>query len=501
MSAVPEKRGIPRAWALVALGDLGQWSGGGTPLKSKEQYWDGGTIPWVSPKDMKTLVIRDSEDHITEEAVAGSTAKLIPANSVLFVTRSGILRHSFPVAVNTVPVTVNQDLKTLTPKEGVLPEYVAWALRAFSQDILNTCSKQGTTVNSIETNSLKAFRIPVATFEQQERIVAKIEKQFSRLDEAVANLKRVKANLKRYKAAVLKAAVEGKLTEEWRKAHPDVEPASKLLDRILAERRIKWEEAEVAKMEDKGKTPKNVEWKAKYKESVAFDANEMPELPEGWLWASLGNLGEVIGGLTKNPKRRSLPKKLPYLRVANVYANELRLDDIEEIGVRESELNKLLVEKGDLLIVEGNGSPDQIGRLAVWDGSISPCVHQNHLIKVRLVRGLVSEWILSWLTSVDGRAIIRSVSSSTSGLYTLSVGKVSALPVPLPPLAEQHRIVSEVDFHLSLIRETDSQVDTNLKRAERLRQSILESNFSGGLYAEKNVLGKNKHRKTAIKHR
>ncbi len=104
--------------------------------------------------------------------------------------------------------------------------------------------------------------LPVPPREQQDEIVAEIEKQFSRLDEAVANLKRVKANLKRYKAAVLNAAVEGKLTEEWRKAHPDVESASKLLDRILAERRAKWEEAELAKMEAKGKAPKNDKWKA-----------------------------------------------------------------------------------------------------------------------------------------------------------------------------------------------------------------------------------------------
>ena len=129
------------------------------------------------------------------------------------------------------------------------------------------------------------FELPVAPLEQQQRIVAEIEKQFSRLDEAVANLKRVKANLKRYKAAVLKAAVEGKLTEEWRKAHPDVEPASKLLDRILAERRAKWEEAELAKMEAKGKAPKNDKWKAKYKEPAAPDFTSLQGLPGSWVSA------------------------------------------------------------------------------------------------------------------------------------------------------------------------------------------------------------------------
>ncbi len=129
------------------------------------------------------------------------------------------------------------------------------------------------------------------------RIVAEIEKQFSRLDEAVANLKRVKANLKRYKAAVLKAAVEGKLTEEWRKAHPDVEPASKLLDRILAERRAKWEEAELAKMEAKGKAPKNDKWKAKYKEPLASASSDNSGLPQSWHVASIGQVSECLDSI------------------------------------------------------------------------------------------------------------------------------------------------------------------------------------------------------------
>ena len=221
MKDLPARATVPSSWELLPLKELGDWCGGGTPSKSKLRYWEGGTIPWVSPKDMKTERINDSEDHITKEAVTESTANFIAIGSVLLVTRSGILRHTLPVAVNTVRVTVNQDLKALTPRTGISPEYVAWALRAFSRDILHTCSKQGTTVNSVETTKLLRYEIPIAPPEQQTTIVAEIEKQFSRLDEAVANLKRVKANLKRYKASVLKAAVEGKLApilRPWRQA-------------------------------------------------------------------------------------------------------------------------------------------------------------------------------------------------------------------------------------------------------------------------------------------
>lgn len=285
---------------------------------------------------------------------------------------------------------------------------------------------------NVNGKKLAQVKLPVAPIEEQQNVIAEIEKQFSRLDDAVTNLKRIKANLKRYKAAVLNAAVEGRLVPT------ESEPVR----------------------HGKGN-----------RSATAGD------LPKGWVWSTLGELGKVIGGLTKNPKRSLLPRKLPYLRVANVYANELRLSEIEEIGVADGELEKLLVKKGDLLIVEGNGSPDQIGRVALWDGSIEPCVHQNHLIKVRLDE-MLPHWALIWLLSPGGRREIERVTSSTSGLHTLSSGKVSRLPVPVPSLAEQHRIVAEVERRVSFIAQVEAQTDADLQRAARLRQSILQTSFA-----------------------
>jgi type I restriction enzyme S subunit len=195
----------------------------------------------------------------------------------------------------------------------------------------------------------------------------------------------------------------------------------------------------------------------------------------------VGDIGNITGGITKNSKRNALQKKLPYLRVANVYANELALDDVSEIGVEENEIERALLKKGDLLVVEGNGSADQIGRVAIWDGSISPCLHQNHIIKVRFDPPEVAKYVLYWLLSKDGREQITRVASSTSGLYTLSLSKVSSLPIPLPPLDEQRRIVAEVERRLSVVREVESAVEAGLARAARLRQAILRSAFEGRL--------------------
>jgi type I restriction enzyme S subunit len=476
--------GIPAAWELVPLKELGEWSGGGTPSKAKSEYWEKGRIPWVSPKDMKTERIADSEDHITKAAVEESTAKLISAGSVLIVTRSGILSHTLPVAVTTVPVTVNQDIKALTPKEGVLPEYVAWALRSFARDILNTCSKQGTTVNSIETAALHRFKIPVAPLDHQKHIVAEIEKQFSRLDEAVANLKRVKANLKRYKAAVLKAAVEGRLVETEaelaRKKSPsplagegggegaNYETGEQLLQRILETRRSQW----------KGK--------GKYKEPSAPDTTDLPELPEGWVWASWEQIGFSQNGRAF-PSRDYCDEGVRLLRPGNLHESGVLVwtnENTRHMPSRYAEDNPdLIVRSGELIMnLTAQSLKDEfLGRVCRTAGG-EYCLLNQRLARLTPIEvspefSLVvfkSKWFRRFVDDLNTGSLIQHMFTSQIATFTF----------PMPPPAEQQRIVAEVDRRLSLAREVETQVDANFQRAERLRQSILLAAFSGTLTSE-----------------
>jgi type I restriction enzyme S subunit len=219
---------LPGGWAWATLDDLGRWSGGGTPSKADARFWAGGDVPWVSPKDMKSFRILDTEDHITPAALDKTITTLCPQGTVLIVVRSGILQRTLPIAIAQVPVTMNQDMKGITCVAGVSPDYLAYYLIAAERDVLSRCSKDGTTVASIESEALRSYSIPLAPTHEQRRIVAAIEQQFTRLDAGVAALRRVRAALKRYRAAVLKAAVEGKLTEAWRAEHPNVEPAAAL---------------------------------------------------------------------------------------------------------------------------------------------------------------------------------------------------------------------------------------------------------------------------------
>ena len=190
---------------------------------------------------------------------------------------------------------------------------------------------------------------------------------------------------------------------------------------------------------------------------------------------------DISSGLTKNSSRNQMSIKMPYLRVANVYYNKLDLSEIKTIGVLEKEIEKTTLQKNDLLFVEGNGSKEQIGRVAIWDGSIPNCLHQNHIIKGRPLNNISPEFALYYLISGFGRKQILEVASSTSGLYTLSANKVRNLQIPTCDLEQQHEVVSWIEEKLSVCDQSEQTVDAALQQAEALRQSILKKAFEGGL--------------------
>ena len=190
---------------------------------------------------------------------------------------------------------------------------------------------------------------------------------------------------------------------------------------------------------------------------------------------------DITGGLTKNSKRNILPLQMPYIRVANVYYNYLDLKEIKTIGVEQAEIERTTLQKGDLLFVEGNGSRDQIGRVAQWNGEIEDCLHQNHIIKGRPLGSMLGKFAIYFLMTEGGRTQIRDVSSSTSGLYTLSTNKVKSLLVPFCTIEEQAAIVAAIDSRLSVCDKLEAIVDESLVKAEALRQSILKKAFAGQL--------------------
>ena len=175
------------------------------------------------------------------------------------------------------------------------------------------------------------------------------------------------------------------------------------------------------------------------------------ENERGWPVSPLGDLGDVQGGLQVTAKRVAMGLTLPYLRVANVYRDRLNLDEIKQINLSESEFKRVRLEGGDILIVEGHGNPDEIGRAAIWDGSIDPCVHQNHLIRFRANRKrALPDFISRFLNSDGGRQQLIGAGRTTSGLNTISTRKVKEVSVPLPPVALQEQFAHVVRKQVAL---------------------------------------------------
>ena len=213
-SGIPWLGEIPAHWEVTPLRYLVSFLSGGTPDKSNSDYWTNGTIPWVSPKDMKVDAIDDSEDHITEDAVDGSATRFVPVGSVLVVVRGMILAHTLPVAVTTGPVTINQDIKALVCVDRILPDFLRAVLAGHSKVILSLADTSAHGTKKLETEILQRFELPVPSLPEQRSIVEHLARATANLQAMSAATESTIALLKERRSALIAAAVTGQLDVE-----------------------------------------------------------------------------------------------------------------------------------------------------------------------------------------------------------------------------------------------------------------------------------------------
>ncbi len=343
-----------------------------------------------------------------------------------------------------------------------------------------TSQNQGRTIlPKINQVALGRLPVPVPPLYEQQRIAIQIEELFSDLDAGVAALKRAKANLKRYRAAVLKAAVEGKLTEEWRAKNPTKEPASSHLARILKERREQWEANQLAKFAAAGKQPpKN--WKEKYVEPKQPVTTGLPELPTDWCWASVQQVGSVQLGRQRAPQHHSGQHMRPYLRVANVFEDRIDTSDVMEMNFTPDEYETYRLGYGDILLNEGQ-SMELVGRPAIYRDEVPGACFTNTLVRFRVYDGVDTDYALRVFLAYLKNGRFQKIASITVNIAHLGAGRFSEIEFPLPPVEEQAAIIQEVDRHFSLIDAAEEAINLSMTRASRLRQSILKQAFEGKL--------------------
>jgi|CXWL01.1.fsa_nt_gi type I restriction enzyme S subunit len=334
----------------------------------------------------------------------------------------------------------------------------------------------------VDFDQIKVFNLLLPPKSEQERIAGALDELLSDLDAGVAALERVQAKLKHYRAVVLKAAVEGALTAEWRTQHFVTETASALLTRILAERRRRWEETQLQKFKDADKTPpKN--WKSKYREPVAPNTTNMPALPNEWRWVRLGELlFEIEAGKSFTCVPR--PANLGEWGIIKVSAMSWgSFDETENKTVPASRNinHHYEIRNGDILLSRAN-TYELVGasvlvkscrpRLLLSDKSMR-LLHSPIVDKVWLKTMLGSPWVR--------RQLSRKSTGTKEGMRNVSQESVLDVVIPLAPAVECLEIVEVVEDQLSVIEHLEADLEAKLKSAQALRQSILRLAFTGQL--------------------
>ena len=321
--------------------------------------------------------------------------------------------------------------------------------------------------NTISQSTLAKIPIPLAPLDEQHRIVAKIEELFTRLDAGVAALKRAQANLKRYKASVLKAACEGKLVEQ----DTNDEPASELLKRILAERRAKW----AADLRAKGKDPQ----KAKYEEPQAPDLDALPELPKGWCCVQLELVADVVDAHPSHRTPSEVVGGVPYVGMGDVEKDgRINREKARKVAqeVLDEHQSRYQLKDGDFIF----GKIGTVGKPVKLTSPFDYAVSANVILVQPNQSNIDSAYLFAYMASPIAEKLLLKKSVATTQA-AFGILKARLFPVPLPPLAEQRRIVAEVERRLSVVQELEATLAANLARAERLRQSILKRAFEGKL--------------------
>jgi type I restriction enzyme S subunit len=385
---------------------------------------------------------------------------------------------------NSKPALLNQRVCKITPNGAhylksllgyVLPGYLA-AINANTPSV---------TVKHLSSLTIGKIELPFPPIAEQTRIVTKLEELLSDLDAGVTELKAAQKKLTQYRQSLLKAAVEGRLTAQWRadraRRGEPTETGAQLLQRILQERRIRWETQQRAKFAAQGKTPPQG-WQKKYPEPVKPDTTNLPELPEGWVWASLDMLGEIASGVAKGTKHKAevAVREISYLRVANVQRGFLDLSEVKTIFATEKDISELTLKSGDILFNEG-GDRDKLGRGWVWRNEIETCIHQNHVFRVRPYLSATLPELISHHGNIFGKTWFQTAGKQTTNLASINMTMLRMFPAPLAPALEQEEMLSQIQQQLMALDDQELAVNFSLTQSAAQRKNILRAAFSGQL--------------------
>jgi type I restriction enzyme S subunit len=444
---------LPKGWICTTLGIVSTDPQYGWTTKATDE----GSLHFLRTTDITSGIIEwDTVPFCTDEPAIKE--KYILKDGDIVISRAGSVGYSQLIKKPQNAVFASYLIRF---RPLIDEDFFAYFLKSPRYWRIISEQSIGIALQNVNASKLKQIIIPLPPLPEQHRIVTKIEELLTQLDAGVASLKKVQAQLKRYRQAVLKAAFEGRLTQEWREEHKGkIEPVDVLIDRINQARK-----------------------------KTAFNKNEetpsaipdVQSLPDSWNWMRLDNIAFIKGGITKDSKRIvENGRVVPYLRVANVQNGYLDLNEMKTIVADENEIKNLSLRYGDILFTEG-GDRDKLGRGWIWQDQIPDCIYQNHIFRARLYLHEISSKYVSWFGNTHSQKYFMKKGKQTTNLASISLTQLRAFPVALAPIEEQEEIVKEIERYFSQIDHLEKTIITSLRQAETLRQSILKQAFEGKL--------------------
>ena len=448
---------LPISWVMASLGDVA----------SKPQYgWttkaaaDGENLKLLRTSDISSGRVNwDTVPTCLDEPPIPAKYFLDPGDIV--VARAGSVGKSFLIRERVTDAVFASYLVRFRPQ--IRPEYIDLFMqsRLYWEQIEDKSS--GIAIPNVNASKLAAVTLPVAPRSEQDRIVEKIETLFAELDKGEEALREVQKLLASYRQSVLKAAVTGTLTADWRAANgPPQESGADLLARILKTRRESWQ------------------GRGEYKEPVEPNTDGLPELPSGWVWVSIHQI--LRSDLANGKSVPDAEDGFPVLRLTALKDGGIDLQE-RKVGAWDAKAaENFLVNQHDVLVSRGNGSKRLVGLGGIVSVDPDGVAYPDTMIRISPQLGFVlADWFIQTWNGPFLRSQIEASAKTTAGIYKINQGDIRSFAMPLPPMAEQEAMATLVEENLAQARVAEGWCETELNRSAALRQSILKDAFSGKL--------------------
>lgn len=474
---------LPPGWALVTVGDIAHFVRGVTYSKEHARNSAApGFIPVLRATNIGDGLNYEDLVFVPDQFV--SDEQIVNNGDIVLAMSSGSKSVVGKAAIAKSPPRCGFGAfcGVIRPSDAIEHSFLGYYFQTKAYRNAVSDVSKGSNINNLKAEHVLGRPLPIPPKAEQARIASKIDELFSRIDEGERALERVQKLVERYRQSVLKAAVTGELTRDWREKNKDkLESGEALLARILKARREAWEKAELDKMNAKGITPANDKWKQRYEEPTAPDTTGLPELPQGWSWASMS---QVTTRITKgsSPKWQGFEYQssgIRFVRSQNIGWGTLLMDDVAYLDPRFNDIEpKSVIQEGDLLL---NIVGASIGRVAVATRDLVGGNTNQAVAGIRLVEPhLFGEFLMTYLLSPSCQNRILS-SAVDVARANFNLNQIERLPVPVPPPDEILAIQDLVDAEDSRVLDARRSLEHFTRLSTALRQSALRSAFSGTL--------------------